>query len=232
MSSKCIHVVPTDDFSGLTLTRAGENKGKSSGAKGKTKGEPKGQASSKGKGQPIRTFCCDRSFLFVLVRAQDVHEAGISNHRSMVTCSCCTNCPRCLPIACPQIMITKNPYLEIRFEELEWPISFSAFWVCTYGTLKYGNSFWEMHFGVKIRCRSANKLPISWTTLKFILQLCCCLTSFLLARISLHKGQHSCVRLRIASMYRSHRSTDLFENFLPRGGQLQLHRPTTEFIEE
>ena len=51
-----MHVIPTDDFSNLTLIGAGEAKGKSDWAKGKSKGEAKGKASSKGKGQPIRTL--------------------------------------------------------------------------------------------------------------------------------------------------------------------------------
>ena len=80
-------MTPILDLCMFTLIGAGETKGKSTEGKGKCKGEPKGQASTKGKGQPIRTSCpCIFSVLFCVelaVRAQEFCESDVSFHRKV-----------------------------------------------------------------------------------------------------------------------------------------------------
>ena len=66
-----------------------------------------------------------------------------------------------LPEMSPNHLSTDNDYKNvfgrIRFEELEWKISFLTFWVWLYGALQYLISFSKIRFGAKIRCRSAGK---------------------------------------------------------------------------
>ena len=80
-------------------------------AKGQSKGEPKCQAPSKGKGQPIRTFCSHIRFAFAFVfRSRFALRMSASQalRSTSCACSCCINCPRNILNHSSQDNATKN----------------------------------------------------------------------------------------------------------------------------